>query len=83
MPDLPAMHGVTGFSTRMRYLWMNTLIVDQKPWERMTFGRVPPGKSQRMAEFSTIVSGTCVRGVESRDSLGYPVGEASAEKGPT
>ena len=42
-----------------------------------------PGKSQRMAEFSTIVSGTCVRAVESRDSLGYPVGEASAEKGPT
>ena len=36
-----------------------------------------------MAKFSTVVSGTFVRAVEGRDSFGYPVGEPSAEKGPS
>ena len=40
MSELPAMQGMTGSFIGMRYLWMNTLIVDQKPWERMTFRRI-------------------------------------------
>ena len=51
MPDLPAMQGMTGSSTGMRYLWMNTLIVDQKPWERMTFGRMPLVKAREWPNF--------------------------------
>ena len=35
VPDLPAMQGMTGSSTGTRYLWIKTLMVDQKPWERM------------------------------------------------
>ena len=51
MPDLPAVQGMTGSSTGMRYLWMNTLIVDQKPWERMTFGRMPLVKAREWPNF--------------------------------
>ena len=41
VPDLPAMQGMTGSSTVIRYLWMDTLMVDQKPRERMALGKTP------------------------------------------
>ena len=40
-PDLPAMPGMMGSSTVIRYLWMNSLMVVQKPWERITLGKMP------------------------------------------
>ena len=51
MPVLFGMQGMTGSSTGIRYLWMKTLIVDQKSWERMTFGRMPLVKASEWPNF--------------------------------
>ena len=45
------MQGMTGSSTGIRYLWMNTLIVVQKPWDRMAFGRMPRVKAREWPNF--------------------------------
>ena len=46
VPDLPAMQGMTGSSTGIRFLWMDTLMVVQKPCDRITFGKTPLVKTR-------------------------------------
>ena len=70
-----------GSSTKMRYVWMNTLIVVKKPWERMVFGKTPLVNAKEWPKFSAVMSCSPVRAVEDRDGLRYPVWQPTTKEG--
>ena len=49
--DLPAMQDIIGSSTGIKYLWIKTLMVDQKPWYIMTLGKMSLAKDKECPNF--------------------------------